>query len=64
MRGHERVYILLGCMRLQGAYAGNDCGCALVDHAVARMRLLVKARLRWARTRANRRGRVGPGADW
>jgi hypothetical protein len=43
---------------------GNDCGRALVARAVGRVRPLVKARMRWARTRANGRGRVGPGADW
>jgi hypothetical protein len=43
---------------------GNDCGRALVARAVDRVRPLVKARTRWARTRANGRGRVGPGADW
>jgi hypothetical protein len=64
MRGCEWVYILLGCTRLQGAPMGNDCGCALVDRAVARVCPLVKVRPRWARTRANGRGWVGPGADW
>jgi hypothetical protein len=59
MRGRERVYILLGAHVAARVPAGNDCGHALV----ARMRLLVKARTCWARTRANGRGRVGPGAD-
>jgi hypothetical protein len=40
---------------------GNDCGRALVARRVARMRPLVKARPRWARTRAKGRGQVGPG---
>jgi hypothetical protein len=46
-------------MRLQGALAGNDYGRALVG----RVHRLIKARPRWARTRANGRGLVGTGAD-
>jgi hypothetical protein len=58
------LYIVGGHTRLQGAPAGNDCQRALVAHAVACVRPLVKVRPRWARMRANGRGQVGPGTDW